>query len=72
MRLKIDITGMHCDHCVRAVRDRIGSLPGVGVERLTVGEAIVELDETLTPKADLFTAIRRAGDYDVAGFMVIG
>ena len=43
--LKLDVTGMTCDHCVRAVSEALGEVPGVtrvvDVSRER-GEAIVE------------------------------
>ncbi|RRA50060.1 heavy-metal-associated domain-containing protein [Acidipila sp. EB88] len=35
------IDGMHCDACVRRVTQALGSLPGVRVESVKIGEARV-------------------------------
>ncbi len=42
--LKLTITGMSCDHCVRRVSKALASVPGVAVKQVGVGEASVEYD----------------------------
>jgi copper chaperone len=44
-RLTLSIDGMSCDHCVRAVRKALESVPGVTVEEVTVGRAVVKATE---------------------------
>lgn len=61
------VTGMTCEHCVRAVTDEIGGLPGVSrvdVD-LTSGRVQVVSDGPLTD-ADVRAAVAEAG-YEVAG-----
>jgi len=53
--LSLRLTGMSCAHCVRAVREALGSIDGLRVDDVTVGEARVAVDapgtwETLEPK----------------------
>jgi len=51
------VEGMTCDHCVRAVREEVGAVPGVEVVdvELTTGEVIVQsgqpFDEALVAAA---------------------
>lgn len=58
---QLAITGMTCGHCVGAVREALGELPGVDVRRVTVGAADIDLDlQTVSPAA-VIEAIRGAG-----------
>jgi copper chaperone len=42
--LTLTITGMSCDHCIRAVSKTLASVPGVVVKHVDVGRAQVEYD----------------------------
>jgi copper chaperone len=56
------VAGMTCDHCVRAVRDEVGKVPGVrevDVD-LTSGEVVVRSDEAVDAGA-VRSAIEEAG-----------
>lgn len=68
MKVTIEITGMHCDHCVRAVEGSLGGVPGVESCRVEVGLAEVTVDAAAVDKADLIAAIRDAGRFEIAGF----
>ena len=59
-RLDLDITGMTCGHCVGAVREALEALPGVQVQRVSIGSAAVALEHGASPAA-LVEAIREAG-----------
>ena len=51
-RLALDIQGMTCEHCVRAVRNALGGMDGVRVEEVHVGAATVVYDpDRATPDA---------------------
>jgi len=65
-RMTLQIDGMSCMHCVKAVREALSELPGVEVERVDVGSATVEFDPARTPKDALLDAVRDAG-YEPAG-----
>lgn len=60
------INGMSCSHCVRAVFTALGGVPGVSRADVSIGQAIIEHDGTVSPDA-LREAISIAG-YDVAKF----
>jgi copper chaperone len=45
-KLEMNISGMTCGHCVRAVSQALGGLEGVQVEQVQVGKAVVNYDET--------------------------
>jgi copper chaperone CopZ len=47
-RLRLTIEGMTCEHCVRAVRNRLADTPGVQVEQVEVGSAVITLDPAAT------------------------
>jgi copper chaperone CopZ len=46
--IRLTIEGMTCDHCVRAVRNRLAETPGVEVEQVDVGSALIRLDPATT------------------------
>ncbi len=60
------INGMTCAHCVRAVFTALGGVEGVSRADVSVGQAIVEHDGTVSNDA-IREAISIAG-YDVADF----
>lgn len=59
--LHIDIVGMTCDHCVRAVRNRLAATPGVSVKDVQVGTADIALDESKASMSDVEDAISDEG-----------
>ena len=65
-RMTMQIDGMSCAHCVKAVRDALSELPGVQVERVDVGSATVAYDEAQVTKGAVLDAVRDAG-YEPAG-----
>ena len=65
-RMTMQIDGMSCAHCVKAVRDALSELPGVQVEQVDVGSATVAFDESRVQKRAVLDAVRDAG-YEPAG-----
>ena len=63
-RVTLEISGMTCGHCVRAVSDALTKLPGVKVDNVEIGSARVELDPEIASTDVLMDAIRLAG-YEV-------
>ena len=55
------VTGMTCEHCVRAVRGRLEQTPGVKVDEVTVGAATIEYDPARTNVDDIEEAIADEG-----------
>jgi copper chaperone len=43
-RVDLTIEGMTCEHCVRAVRQRLQQTDGVEVENVLVGSATIRMD----------------------------
>ena len=62
----VRINGMSCAHCVRAVFTALGGVPGVSRADVSVGQAVIEHDGSVTQDA-IREAISIAG-YDVADF----
>jgi copper chaperone len=62
-----DIEGMSCDHCVRAVRSALESLPGVESVNVRIGHVDVKLSaDAGTSRDALVDAIEEEG-YRVRG-----
>jgi copper chaperone len=59
--LHIDIVGMTCEHCVRAVNKRLSSTPGVTVESVEINSVDIKLDESKASMADIEEAISDEG-----------
>ena len=59
--LHFTIEGMTCEHCVRAVTDRLRKTPGVEVERVAVGSADVQFDPKTTNAEELAEIIADEG-----------
>lgn len=55
------VSDMHCDGCVRRVTEVLKGLPGVGVERVEVGRAVVSFAGENTSSADVVEALTTAG-----------
>lgn len=65
-RIALKIGGMTCGHCVRGVNQALGSLPGVQVERVEIGSAVLEYDPSAVAPEQLERAIAEEG-YAVTG-----
>ena len=59
--VEIEIQGMTCQHCVRAVREALTAVDGVTVERVGIGSAIVAYDPARTTPATLVSAVQGQG-----------
>lgn len=61
--LILDVPGITCDHCARAVEDAVASVEGVASAcvDLASGTVRVSLDDPTDQTADLREAILRAG-----------
>jgi len=60
-RANLAITGMSCDHCIRAVNQALTALPGVTVESVRLGRAELRYDETRITPDQLTAAVNDAG-----------
>ena len=60
-RVTLTIGGMTCGHCVRGVDQALRSLPGVRVEDVQIGSAVVEFDPAAVQAEQLGAAIAEEG-----------
>jgi copper chaperone len=60
-RITLHITGMTCGHCLHAVNEALNKAPGVQLESLRMGRAVVSYDEKATNQAAIESAIADAG-----------
>lgn len=59
--LHIEIVGMTCEHCVRAVKNRLSATPGVTVDDVKINSVDLKLDESKASLADIEDAISDEG-----------
>ena len=57
----LDIKGMSCGHCVKAVQGALAAVPGVAVKDVRIGHATVEVDGGATASEALVSAVDDAG-----------
>jgi copper chaperone len=60
-RLKLEIGGMSCGHCVRAVEHALRGVAGLQVERVEVGGATVGYDPAVVDRAAISSAVEDEG-----------
>ena len=59
--MSIRISGMSCGGCVSSVRHALARVPGVQVDRVDVGSAVVSYDPGLATPEAIHSAIIKAG-----------
>jgi copper chaperone CopZ len=59
--LHIEIVGMTCEHCVRAVKNRLSATPGITVDDVKINSVDLKLDETKASMDDIEDAISDEG-----------
>jgi copper chaperone len=57
----LSIGGMTCGHCVKAVQKELGNIPGVVVDKVEIGTAVLEIDEKRVTAEMLAAAVGEAG-----------
>lgn len=62
----LQIEGMSCAHCVKAVQEALGETEGVEVLSVEIGKARVRYDADQVSREDLDEAIEEAG-FEVVG-----
>ena len=62
------VTGMTCNHCVAAIKEEVGSVPGVTGVNLTLDDARLEVQSEVPVDFDrILEAVYEAGEqYSVA------
>ncbi|MGQ0650501.1 MAG: heavy-metal-associated domain-containing protein [Gemmatimonadaceae bacterium] len=56
----LKVAGMSCGHCVRAVEEALGEVPGTRVESVEIGRATLRVDDAV-PIGALIDAVADAG-----------
>lgn len=69
--LHVDIVGMTCEHCVRSVRNRLASTPGIQVDEVKIGFADIRQDESAISLDEIEDVISDEG-YTVDSISDIG
>ena len=59
--LSLTIEGMSCEHCVRAVKNRLAATPGIEVEDVRVGAARLRYDPHRTNVDEIENVIADEG-----------
>lgn len=59
--LHIAISGMNCGHCVAAVKRELARLPGVMIEEVQIGSAVLRYDPQRVSTGQIEAAVAEAG-----------
>ncbi len=59
--LTMNISGMTCGHCVKAVQAALNAVDGVAVESVAIGTATVRFDEALVRAEQVTQAVLDEG-----------
>lgn len=59
--ITLHIDGMSCGHCLSAVSQALGRLPGVEIESVRMGRAELRYDDAVTTPEAITTAVADAG-----------
>ena len=57
----LKIEGMSCQHCVMRVKKAVDDLPGIGQADVGIGTARVKFDEAKVSRAEIESAVEKAG-----------
>lgn len=60
-RLRLAIDGMSCEHCVRAVTGALQQVPGVAVEHVEIGAAVVAYEPARATEQEIVDAVNDEG-----------
>jgi len=60
-RLRLEIDGMTCAHCVASVKRALSALPGVQVDAVSIGAASLSHDASVETADAIVKAVREAG-----------
>ena len=63
----LTIGGMSCHHCLNAVSQALGALPGVDLGSVRIGRVELRYDETRSDRQSITAAVEAAG-YAVDGW----
>jgi copper chaperone CopZ len=60
-QLELAVTGMGCGACVKHVRDALSAVPGVLVQDVSIGKAVVQFDPRQSSEAVVIGALAASG-----------
>ncbi|MEO7363192.1 MAG: cation transporter [Gemmatimonadaceae bacterium] len=60
-QVTLQIKGMSCGHCVSAVKQALGEVPGVKIENVAIGSAVISYEPDQTKSTDITAALAEAG-----------
>lgn len=60
-RVTLQINGMSCGHCVSAVKQALSEIPGVEIENVAIGSAVISYDPGKTRSTDITAALANVG-----------
>ena len=60
-RVRLEIEGMSCGHCVAAVRRALEGVPGAEIEEVQIGSATVRIDPARVSSDSLVDAVSDEG-----------
>jgi copper chaperone len=63
----ITVKGMSCEHCVRAVQEEVGSLPGVTGVEVDLAAGTVRVTADPAPDTEALRAAVDAAGYEMTG-----
>ena len=61
-----NVTGMTCGHCVAAVTEEVSAIPGVSEVKVELAGSMQVESTAEVEFAAVATAVKEAGDYEVA------
>lgn len=68
MKLRLEIEGMSCDHCVSFVEKSLKEIDGIQDVSVSLGSAVIDVDESVT-EGMLREVIEDAG-FELSGIML--
>lgn len=69
--LEMTIDGMSCGHCVMAIKKALSKVPGVSVQSVDIGRAVLTIEAGFAGEQALTEAVAEAG-YSVTAVARVG
>jgi copper chaperone len=60
-QLTLEVHGMSCGHCVNAVKQALAEVPGVTIQNVSIGQAVVTYEPDKTKTTDITDALADIG-----------
>lgn len=71
MKVKLAITGMHCDQCSSTIESALKSVPGLQSCHVEIGAAEITFNELQARTSDFVAAIQAAGTFGIERFETV-